>query len=227
MADDRSGIIELAKYPVLVFSIVVALIIAKFALGLEFGMITEVSTDGLKFSEKSNKATLSALTEIEAKLNDLSVRIEALETDGGNKSAAAISNAQAEAFTASQSVSDATANIAQLNTQVPGNEASTLKGWIWIGNYDGGWTKSSIAELGTGQPLSIDPTSMQPGTEYRVLGNMVARDGLPPNTKEYYRARTSLGIVPRGSVVTLLAEPESVDREFALQYWANIEFKNH
>ncbi|OZG72656.1 hypothetical protein BTA51_14090 [Hahella sp. CCB-MM4] len=68
---------------------------------------------------------------------------------------------------------------------------------------------------------------MQPGTEYRVLGNMVGRDGLPPQIpKKYYRARTSLGIVPRGSVVTLLAEPESVDREFALQYWANIEFKN-
>lgn len=228
MSEKSSEIVELLKYPVLVFSIVVALIIVKYSLNLEFGVVTEVSTDGLKFSEKSNKATLEAITELEAKLNDMSVRLAVLEKadEQGDerKSAQKTSWAKAEAFYASQAVSDSTARIAELNTEIPGGETKVVSGWMWIGNYDKQWTKTTISQLDTGQPIVIAPKNMRIGTQYRVLGNIVIRDGLPPNDKDYYKARKNLGVISRGSVVTLVKAPEPIDREFAVQYWAEVEY---
>ncbi len=223
MSDNNSGMVELLKYPVLVFSIVIALVIARYLLDLEFGVITEFSTDGIKFSEKSNATTLQAIIELEEKLNNLAVRLEEVEQNGPPTSMD-VSVAKAAAFSASQTVSDATAKMAELRSEIPGGEDKRISGWIWIGNYDQEWSKSSISKLGVGQPVTMAPQKMKVGTEYKVLGNIVIRDGLPPNDKEYYRARKSLGVVPRGSIVTLLKQPEQVDREFAIQYWAEVEY---
>lgn len=223
MSDNNSQLIELLKYPILVFSIVLALIIVRHALDLEFGVVTEVSTEGLKFSEKSNDATLKALMELETKLNEMAVRLDRME-DPMDSSPESMAEVWDQTFVVSQTVSDATANIAQLNKQVKAEGNTVLSGWIWIGNYSDNWSKASIASLATGQPIDLDPTKMQPGTEYRTLGNMIVRDGLPPNNKDYYKSKASLGVVPRGSVITLLDTVEPVDREFAVQYWAKIEF---
>ena len=222
METRSTHLIELAKYPVLVLSIVLALIILKYSLDLEFGMITEVSTDGLKFSKKSNKAALEAITELELKLNDLSVRLSSIENKDTSDSS--VEQIKAETFFASQEVSDATATIAKLSPPIQGTKSETLIGWMWVGNYDNEWIKTPFARIDTGQPLEVGPVRMQAGTEYKVLGNMVIRDGLPPNDEDYYRARKSLGIVPRGSIVRLLDSPKGIDREFAVQYWAKIEY---
>ena len=223
MKNNTESRIELMKYPVLVFSIVIALIILKLSLGLEFGMITELSTDGLKFSEKSNKATLESITELETKLNDSVVRIAALEKEI-NKNEKIGQSTQSKAFSASQIVSDATATIANLRPKIEGKDIAKVIGYIWIGNFENKWGKTTLAKLDTGQPISLSPMQMQIGTEYKVLGNMVVRDGLPPNNAEYYRARKSLGVVPRGSIISILKKPEKVDREFAIQYWVEVEY---
>lgn len=223
MPKSDSLIIELTKYPVIVLSIVIGLIIVKYSLDIEFGMITELSTDGLKFSEKSNKATLEALTELESTINDISIRLNILEK--GSAPSSETAKARAEAFFASQAVSDATAKIAELSNEIPGAKEKFNSGWIWIGNFDQIWSKTTISQLNTGQPIDIAPEDMKVGTEYKVLGNMVIRDGLPPNNEEYYKARKNLGVLPRSSVITLLKTPEAVDRKFAVQYWAKIEYK--
>lgn len=222
MEGNKSGYVELLKYPVLVLSILLALIAMKFTLGLEFGMLTEFSTSGLKFSEKSNQATLEAITELEARIEDLSARLESVEA--GDEAAPALSGTEkSKAFSKTQSVSDATANIARLTAAASDDAIPRLTGWMWIGDFNGKWSKTSLVNLGTGQPITITPSEMQAGTEYRVLGNMVVREGLPPNNAEYYRAQKSLGVVPRGSIVRILKQPVGVNREFAVQYWVQIE----
>jgi len=69
-----SAIVDLLKYPLLVFSMLLALVAAKLFLGLEFGAVTEVSTGGVKFAEKS-RATFDALTDLEVKVNQALVAI--------------------------------------------------------------------------------------------------------------------------------------------------------
>ncbi len=224
METKGNHLVELIKYPVLVFSIVLALILLKYSLNLEFGMITEVSTDGLKFSEKSNKEALKAIAGLELRLNDLSVRINSIE-DRDSENGVDADQIEFKAFTASQEVSDATANIAQLSPPIQGKQSEALAGWMWIGNYTDEWSKTPLAHIDTGQPIKIALTNMQVGTEYKVLNNMVVRDGLPPNDEDYYHARKILGVVPRGSRVRLLKKPESIDREFTIQYWAKAEYQ--
>jgi hypothetical protein len=223
MEQKTATFIELLKYPVLVFSIVLALVILKFTLGLQIGVLTEVSTDGLKFSAENNRATVEALTELETKVNDLSQRLLAME--GGERSPLhSPPPAKIEASSTTQTVSDATASIAKLRTQLPEAKQDALAGWIWIGNYNGSWSKPTLAMLNTGQPLDLKPDQIVVGSEFRVLGNMVIRDGLPPNDDDYYRAQKSLGVVPRDSIVRLVSAPEAIDREFAVQYWAKVSW---
>ncbi|KAF0811791.1 hypothetical protein IGB42_03598 [Andreprevotia sp. IGB-42] len=45
MADENSTLVELLKYPVAIFSVLLALIIGKYALGITFGLVAEISTD--------------------------------------------------------------------------------------------------------------------------------------------------------------------------------------
>ncbi len=232
----KGHLIDLIKYPILVFSIVIAIVVLKLFLGLEFGVVTELSTSGLKFAERSNDTTLKAITELETSLNDATVRIESLEqqlTDLKNNSGETLTsnpdndieaeNYNLKAFSAAQFVSDSTANIASLRSGLE-QKTEKLVGYIWIGNYQNKWQKMNLVWGDNGRIVDIKPQEMVPGTSYNVLGNMVLRDGLPPNNSEYYKARKNIGVIPRGKQITLLSLPEMIDREFANQYWAKVEY---
>ena len=224
--NNKPHFVELAKYPIAIFSIALALILLKFVLGLEFGMVTELSTNGLKFSENSKKATVEALTEIEGKLSELTIRLESVERKV-NPSDIAIKKISDSVFSASQTVSDATAGLAALSIDDGSEKDKKISGWIWIGDYRNKWKRTNLARLDTGQPIAMGPAKLQIGTEYKVLGNMVIRDGVPPNNGNYYRARKSIGVVPRGGVVSILSVPEGLDRGFTTQYWAEILYRAH
>lgn len=216
--------VELLKLPILVFSILLSVVALKHFLGLEFGTVTEVGTQGVRFSEQS-QATLQALADLETKVNESVVRIEALEqrTPRSQDEAKKIDS---EAFSASQSVSETTTELAKLQRERQKDQegrASKAEGYIWIGNYNDTWEHPRLASIETGQPIMLEPRQIEAGTEYRLLGNMVLRDGLPPNDVDYFRSRESLGVVPRGTRITLRRVPVAIDREFAVQYWAEIE----
>lgn len=220
MSDRRSVVIDLVKYPIIIFSILIALIAAKYLLGLEFGLITEVGTGGVKFAEKKSQATFEALTSLEGKVNQALVELEQLKNV--NQSVAESPEAKAKVFEAAQIVSDQTASVARI--QVPDHARRTrLKGYIWIGDFKEAWSKPKLAQPDTGQPITLPPTQLQPGTEYTVLGNMVVGDGLPSDDQKYYAGRASLGVIPRGTRVRLIGNPAAIAREYAVQYWVEVE----
>jgi hypothetical protein len=98
-----------------------------------------------------------------------------------------------------------------------------LKGYIWIGNYNQTWTSPQLAQPETGKPMSVSPNQFKTGEEYIVLGNLVVRDGLPANDESYYRGRKSLGVIPQGTRIRLINGPVPIDRQFAVQYWAEVQ----
>lgn len=164
---------------------------------------------------------MQSLGEHESRLNEIDLRIAVLEQRIQSVSGTS-RQTQLNAFSAAQIVSDKTAQISTLQKEVA-PAADALRGYIWIGNYDQAWESPKLARLDTGQPLDLAPSDMLAGTEYTVLGNMVVRDGLPDNNKEYFRGRENLGVVPRGGRVVLLKAPVGIDREFAVQYWVEVE----
>lgn len=216
MAETQGSWVELLKYPVAIFSVLIALIIGRHALGISFGAVSEISADGVKFSQEAK----GELTDLASKLNGALAAIEELKKhpqfaqDGSTGIEAAVTEA-------AQTVSDQTAQFSRLPQDT--NGGASPQGYIWIGNYRNGWSAVKLASLETGQAITAVPQRLQPGTVYQVLGNMVVRDGLPADDASYYQGRRSLGTVPRGTRVRLVGAPVGIDRGFAVQYWAQVE----
>lgn len=219
------GWIELLKYPILVFSILLAVVIAHWALDLEFGAVAELGTEGIKFTQHS-EATLQVLTALEAQVNEMAVRLEAVENRAERSGDAAeqVRNegrVAQESSDAAQTVSDATAQIARIQRSL--QPEKRLRGYVWVGDFDGSWTRTSIGLPDSRQAVEISPDRMQPGTQFVLLENMVVRNGLPTNDAVYFRGRQPAGVLPRGSLIRIIQAPVGIDREFAVQYWAEIE----
>lgn len=212
--------VELFKYPVTILSLLLALVVAKSLLGIQFGQVTELGPGGIKFAQEAR----AEIADIASKLNGALAEIEALK-----KAAPAAQTAspqtQKEVFAATQTVSDQTAQLANVAREIAPNGPVTRKGYIWIGDYKNSWGR---VMLGTGEndtPVKARPEDLPLSATYTALGNLVVRDGLPSNDAEYFRARSSLGVVPKGTSLKLVGTPVAIDREYAVQYWAQIEWK--
>lgn len=62
------------------------------------------------------------------------------------------------------------------------------------------------------------PTGYRPGAQGGV-------GGLPSNDADCFRARASLGVIPRGTSVRLVNAPVDIDRPYAVQCRTQIECK--
>lgn len=216
-------IVELLKYPIITLSIFLLLLGSRLWLGLEFGVVTKLTTDGVEFTERKTDETFKALTNLEGKLNKALLEIEHLKKISPQIAESA-STTQAQLLEATETVSDQTASIENLAKPSSNTvDKDLLRGFIWIGNFQNSWTKPRLAFKGSGQPIDLEPAKLQPGTEYKVLGNMVLRDGLPNNDDNYYKGRKSLGVIPRGTIVRLTTTPISFTRETKVQYWTEVE----
>lgn len=212
----RSWAIELLKYPITVFSILAAVIIAKYTLGVSFGPVSKLSASGVEFFQDAGRS----LAELESKLNGALVEIDALKKSyKGNEVETA--QIKSKIFAASQQASDQTVAITRITSEKSGG--TPQRGYIWIGDFKTVWQRTMIGDISTGQPISLSPDRLQPSTEYKALGNMFVRDGLPPNDAEYFRAKKIVGTIGRGTRIRLLTSPKGIDREFAVQYWAEVE----
>lgn len=209
MSNGNVDIANLLKYPLTVFSILLALIIATYTIGIKFGVVSEINSGGIKFVTD----TKSEISELSSKLNAALTAIEQLKSQVPS---AQTPTAQAAVVDAAQTVPDQSAQFSKISN-------ASRQGYIFIGNYDNGWSSVKLGALDNGQPIKISPEELKPGTTYQVLGNMVVRDGLPENDSQYYQARSSIGTVPRGSKIRLVNTPVGIDRKFATQYWAPVE----
>lgn len=140
---------ELQKYPVTVFSILLALIAAKFALGIRFGTVSEVGPGGIKFAQEAN----AKIADLEGRLNGVLVELESL------KKRTPLVNAEkkriaAKAFEANQEISDQTARLAGAGVG-KGADRQVVKGYIWIGNFKETWGRTTLGSPDTGQPISL------------------------------------------------------------------------
>lgn len=210
--------VELLKYPITVFSIFLALVGARYLLGITFGQVSKLSTEGVEFATEATQQ----LTALESKLNGVLAEVEAMKKVSSRQPSELGPQWQARIAEAQQTVSDQAVKLSRSVANLADAD-DRLRGWIWIGDYRTDWDRVKLGALESGQPISIPPGQMQAGTEYRLLANMVVRDGRPSNDRDYFNARKSLGVLPAGTVIRLVNKPVDIDREFAMQWWAEVE----
>ncbi|NJK41167.1 MAG: hypothetical protein HC934_07100 [Acaryochloridaceae cyanobacterium SU_2_1] len=204
--------LEILKYPTLVFSMLLALIIARFTLGIQFGSVTEISKEGVKFEETAS----TALAEIDSRVSELETKAKEIQIPNADKN-----KVMTQSFTASQMVDNSTAQVALSSEK---NRQDALVGYIWIGNYtpQKGWSEVNLAQPGTGAKLGSQPSEIRVNATYIVQGNMVVRDGLPADDEQYFRGRANLGVIPVGTDVEILEKPVGIEREGTRHYWAKL-----
>jgi hypothetical protein len=216
MAGEKSSLVELAKYPVAVLSIFLALVGAKYVLDIPFGAVSEITKDGVKFTQDA-KGEIASLS---AQLNGAMKSIEEIKRQLPAKSLS--TEAKSDIFEASQTVPDQTAQLTTVKSTGAGAE---LTGYIWIGDYGkttSTWQRVKLVSPTTNAPIASAPPTIAPGAVFAVSGNMVLRDGLPQNDGAYFQGRKSLGVLPTGTRVKVLSSPVGIDREFAVQYWLQV-----
>jgi len=213
-----SAVIELWKYPVAVMAVFLALVGAKYILGVPFGSLSEVTKDGVKFTQDA-KGEIASLS---AQVSEVSKALEELKKQIPERPLTAA--ARSEIFEAGQTVSAQTAQLTSVDTS-SASPASSQKGFIWIGDYDKAtkkWTRVKLLPAESNSPLALGPESISPGSVFAVSANMVLRDGLPNNDVEYFKARRSTGVLPTGTRVVAQTKAVGIDREFAVQYWLEV-----
>ena len=219
MPQNKNITAELLKFPIMAASIVLALLFAKWLLGIDFSGIAEIGPTGIKFQE-TQIATSEAMTDLDSRLREAFARIEQLEKN------ADVTPAETEAVTEETAqVSDAVARLSRISQMESQTLLKGKEGYIWIGDWDRHtkvWSKQQLLRIDTGQPEERAPSLMTPGSKYIVSGNMVLRQGQPPNNAQYFRAVSSLGNIPKGTQIQLLETPTGIDREFAFQCWVKV-----
>ncbi|MEJ8847276.1 hypothetical protein [Variovorax rhizosphaerae] len=188
MAEQVNPYVELAKYPLAVASIFLALVGAKFVLGIPFGAISKLTKDGVEFAQEA-KGEIASLS---AQVNAATKAIDEIKKQVPSKPLS--SEAKSDIFEASQTVSNQTAQVATVGSDSLSGR-SPAAGFIWIGDYTkslSAWQRVKLVSPTTNAPLTTPPSSVAPGTVFTLSSNMVLRDGLPANDTEYFQGRRSL-----------------------------------
>jgi hypothetical protein len=209
-SSSKEGWFTLAKIPLTFVCLVLSLVVAN-ALGF-----TKLKADVPGVGEfELDKQKEVARSTIEGELSH--ARLRTLPSRG--LAAPVISEQQAIKL---ETVSD---NTASLVKATEGSRQVLLlnqrEGYIWIGNKRRDAWSSVHVETVEGEEVALD--SIQTGQLLKVVGNMVLRGQMPPDTEAYYRSVEHIGVLPRGTTVRALAPPEARDREFAVQYWLKVE----
>jgi energy-coupling factor transporter ATP-binding protein EcfA2 len=91
---------------------------------------------------------------------------------------------------------------------------SAYNGFMWIGSAQGG-------NLTTLTSAPVLTTAMKPGDQYLTALDIYLRQG--PPTRDNYTQQATVGILPQGTRIQILAIAPPFDRPTGQQYWAQIK----
>lgn len=212
------AVLDLMKYPVIAITVILSLMAMEGAFDMDFSRIKKIGTDGVEFSEEER----AALTAFEVRLKSIEDKLTA--SPAGSDTGAGIGKKEdAKAVADAQTVSPQAAVLTNIvvDPRDPGDEKI---GYIFIGNErDGIKSSMLIGNASDGSPIALALGKLAPGSEYKVLANIVLRRDMPLNSEAYYKASMPLGTIPNGSKIRLESAPEAIEREFAMQYWARVK----
>lgn len=209
----------LLRYPILVFSILLALFLARSMLDVRFGSVESIGSDGVKFrdntAEFASNAT-SQIVELAAKIDTLESEMKSLKIPGKKGNSDNTPPVVGDGTATAPTLSDPLANLVVSSERLAGAE-QVKAAYINIGIYGGdqlGWLDTNLIDRKTGGALVRPPSEMKPGDLFVADDNLIAEPALLGGTlmeriKETARY-TLLGptrIIRRGTVLKLLEPP--------------------
>lgn len=219
---------EVLKGPATVFSILIALWIAKSILGFD---VSEIGPEGIKVRKMENKIDLTStevtkmrdeinkIKNIEETMSFLAQQSENYKKELEKK----VRELEEKNFRDTQLVSDEQAQFAK---PIEKKNKTLLKdkiGYMWIGNYSNGkWDDTRLRKL-DGSTISYDPEKIELNSEFTTIGNIYLREQKPEDNLRYYRDINALGIIPKGTKITALEKPIKYVRWIKKQYWMKVK----
>ena len=232
----NSGNKELLKYPILVLSIILGVVV----LDLFDYNIVSLGASGIEVERRienslqDSEAMSQKIDSLELLLSELVIKLENQPTtkstgeqtygDSINDSPLAGSAVKkGKAWTHQLQASDLTTKIHQELDQFKKSEVRT--GWIWIGcYYSPAWDPMNLKGIGEKVLYSGAPEGIQKNDVYEVVDNMYMREHLPPNNEQYFRSVEWVGIVPSGTKVEVIEPPRGLERNSSIHYWMKIKY---
>jgi len=219
-ADYLKELLGLVRYPVIGASIVLSIWFAEWAIGFDIGNISEMSTTSIKFRQDASDLA-GQIVPLAERVKFLEVSIQTLLKKDSAKNNIDIRNTIMANAADLQTATDKVTQISEM--KLTPNDGQSVEGFIWIGNFDkrsNRWSTVLLGEVDKATP----PADIQSQVTYTVEGNMILRQSLPKDNRDYFRSVASLGIIPKNSKITLLEKPTAVDREFTIQYWVRVRW---
>jgi hypothetical protein len=226
-----SSIYELLKPFATMLAIILGVLAVQWIFHLQLNSL-DLSFSGntaslKKIDEKSIDAG-NAIVDVNGKIAGLQAQIDSLTqrvTGQGPPPQAEASGAPALSASTGSDGTRTSDSLAALFKPVIGTQSPLAgkDGYIFIGNRHGDLPSLEHATLGAvgGSPVPLD--QLQPDDVYQTLANLVMRAGQPQNDAAYFNGQRSLGILPRGTQVTMLAAPQPIKRSDSLiQVWAHV-----
>ena len=218
--------LEMLKYPVMMITVIVGLVLAEWLLDIDVSRITKIGPQGIELVQETREHTSAAVSEVETKLKELTARMEALEKKTDTSEFSLTRKDTLLLRAEFDEVSDAVSQLSMSQSKSTRTVLVGRQGYIFIGIYnstDGEWKRAILGRQDSRQPVTSAPDQLLVGGRYLVDTNMVLRDGLPPNDEQYFRSRKNMGVIPRGTLVALLDQPVGINRGFAVEFWAPVE----
>jgi hypothetical protein len=238
------GVVDVLRGPpATVVSIFVALVLARFALGIDFSHLSSITKDGVTFATKDDldktnaaiqstdlsvrKRTQIATADVAAQVQALEGRFAALETvDKGKSKGPSVGDAADVASIGR--VSDSVAALGMPDPELKQGANVGVDGYIWIGSMAVGAKTLSPQNL-TGV---ADPSQVAVGQQLKVLANLSVRQSPPSEVSGSDAANAApslahasplVGVVPKGATVTIEELPQPVRRTKNLSYWTHVK----
>jgi hypothetical protein len=236
------GVVDVLRGPpATVVSIFIALVLARFALGIDFSHLASITKDGVTFATKEEldktnatiqstdlsvrKRTQLATADVLTQVQALEGRFAALETVDKTKGPALGDAADVASI---GRVSDSVAALGMPDPELKQGTNVGVDGYIWIGSMTGGAKTLSPQNLAG----VVAPTQVAVGQQLKVLANLSVRQSPPSDvgSSEAANAVPSIahtsplvGIVPKGTTVTIEELPQPVHRKKNLSYWMHVK----
>lgn len=215
-----SPVFDLFKYPIFVFSVLAALLLAQ-----NKGMrVNKLGMEGIELEtlkqevDSSQRSSNSQDLKLYACIQTFEAAVAALKETAAPTQFALIRQAETRQDERANTVPE---DLTPLATNPVVKSTSALEGWVYLGKVQNSvWRPFHLRTLNWASPGRLLPPMLDVGGDYRISNvNLIVRPTAPSDT---LATAKSLGVLPSRTRVRLMAAPKAYPDGAATRCWAKV-----
>jgi len=215
-----SPIFDLFKYPVFVFSVLFALLLAQ-GRGMR---VSKLGTDGIELEQlrvvvdSSQHSSNGNYLQMYDRIQKLEASVEALKQAAAPREQVRIKENEDLQTERTNTVPNDLTALAASAAAKP-TAAGGLEGWVYLGKVQNNqWRPFHLRTLTWAPPGRLLPSKLDVGSDYLVSNvNLIVRPSAPDNGNS--TATKNLGVLLSRTRVTLVAAPKGYPEGAVTRYW--------